>query len=103
MVAMAETASTAKVTVLIPPAVPTGEPPITISSRHTMEDALVRSCWGTVAKPVVLVVTDWNSAAWIFAGSERGPTVSGLSYSNRKISSPPPNIRISVAVMAILL
>ena len=42
MVAIAEAIKTAAVTVLIPPAVPVGEPPINISIRDTNEDALVR-------------------------------------------------------------
>ena len=50
--------STAKVTVLMPPAVPTGDPPINIRSRDVRAEAFVRFSWGTVAKPAVLVVTD---------------------------------------------
>ena len=60
MVAMAEQSSTAIVTVFIPPAVPTGEPPMDISRRDTKEDAFVRFSCGIEAKPAVLVVTDWN-------------------------------------------
>ena len=56
--ANADATSTAKVTVFIPPAVPTGEPPINIKSKQTNADALVRFSCGTVAKPAVLVVTD---------------------------------------------
>ena len=50
--------STARVTVLMPPAVPTGEPPINISSKDTIAAPFVRFCCGIVAKPAVLVVTD---------------------------------------------
>ena len=41
-VAKAEQRSTATVTVFIPPAVPTGEPPMTISSTDRAADAPVR-------------------------------------------------------------
>ena len=41
-VARAEQNRTATVTVLIPPAVPTGEPPISINISETTQDALVR-------------------------------------------------------------
>ena len=51
---------TATVTVFIPPAVPTGEPPINIKSRQTIAVAFVRFSCGTVAKPAVLVVMLWN-------------------------------------------
>ena len=60
IVARAEQNRTAMVTVFIPPAVPTGEPPIIISTSEIAEDALVKFSCGTVAKPAVLVVTDWN-------------------------------------------
>ena len=43
IVANAEQTSTATVTVFIPPAVPTGEPPMTIRMIDTAADALVRS------------------------------------------------------------
>ena len=49
---------TITVTVLIPPAVPTGEPPINISTREIIADVFVRFCCGSVANPAVLVVTD---------------------------------------------
>ena len=42
IVAKAEQKRTAMVTVLIPPAVPTGEPPITIKIRETNAEAFVR-------------------------------------------------------------
>ena len=51
---------TAMVTVFIPPAVPTGEPPISIKIMDTAAEALVRFSCGTEAKPAVLVVTDWK-------------------------------------------
>ena len=41
MVAMADTARTAMVTVLMPPAVPTGDPPTNISRRQRIDEALV--------------------------------------------------------------
>ena len=61
MVANAEQTSTATVTVFIPPAVPTGEPPISISIIDTAAEALVKFSCGMDAKPAVLVVTDWNN------------------------------------------
>ena len=61
MVANAEQISTAMVTVFIPPAVPTGEPPISIRIIDTAAEAFVRCSCGIVAKPAVLVVTDWKN------------------------------------------
>ena len=58
MVANAEQISTAMVTVFIPPAVPTGEPPISIKIIDTAAEAFVRFSCGIVAKPAVRVVTD---------------------------------------------
>ena len=58
IVANAATKRTAMVTVFIPPAVPTGEPPININNMEIKAEAFVRFCWGTVANPAVLVVTD---------------------------------------------
>ena len=58
IVANAEQSSTAIVTVFIPPAVPTGEPPISIKIIDTVAEALVKFSCGIVAKPAVLVVTD---------------------------------------------
>ena len=58
MVANAEHTRTAIVTVFIPPAVPTGEPPINIRIMDTAVEAFVRCSCGMVAKPAVRVVTD---------------------------------------------
>ena len=60
MVANAEQIRTTMVTVFIPPAVPTGEPPISIKIIDTAAEAFVRFSCGTEAKPAVLVVTDWK-------------------------------------------
>ena len=60
MVANAEQIRTAMVTVFIPPAVPTGEPPISIKTIDTAAEAFVKFSCGIVAKPAVLVVTDWK-------------------------------------------
>lgn len=49
MVANIDTNSTAIVTVFIPPAVPTGEPPISIKSTEMIAEVLVRSSCGIVA------------------------------------------------------
>ena len=51
---------TAMVTVFIPPAVPTGEPPISIKIIDTAAEAFVKFSCGIEAKPAVLVVTDWK-------------------------------------------
>ena len=61
IVANAEQMRTAMVTVFIPPAVPTGEPPISIKIIDAAAEALVRFSCGIVAKPAVLVVTDWKN------------------------------------------
>ena len=61
MVANAEQIRTVMVTVFIPPAVPTGEPPIIIKIIDTVAEAFVRFSCGTEAKPAVLVVTDWKN------------------------------------------
>ena len=58
IVANAEQMRTAMVTVFIPPAVPTGDPPISINIIDTAAEAFVRLSCGTEAKPAVLVVTD---------------------------------------------
>ena len=60
MVATAEQIRTVMVTVFIPPAVPTGEPPTNIKMIDTAAEAFVKFSCGTVAKPAVLVVTDWK-------------------------------------------
>ena len=60
MVANAEQTRTATVTVFIPPAVPTGDPPISIKIIDMAAEAFVKFSCGTVAKPAVLVVTDWK-------------------------------------------
>ena len=49
---------TKNVTVLIPPAVPTGEPPINMSNIQMSVEGTVRDSCGTEAKPAVRVVTD---------------------------------------------
>ena len=69
MVANIDTSSTAIVTVFIPPAVPTGEPPISIKSTEMIAEVLVRSSCGIVAKPAVRVVTAWNRDAQIRCGT----------------------------------
>ena len=67
IVAMDVANKTTTVTVLIPPAVPMGEPPINISIRHVIADALVRYSCGIVANPAVLVVIDWKKAICILS------------------------------------
>ena len=60
IVEKAEQTRTAIVTVFIPPAVPTGEPPINIKIMDTAAEAFVKFSCAMVAKPAVLVVTDWK-------------------------------------------
>lgn len=66
-VAMVVANKTTMVTVLIPPAVPTGEPPINIKIIQMIDDAFVRFSCGRVAKPAVLVVIDWKNAICILS------------------------------------
>ena len=61
MVANAEQSKTAIVTVFIPPAVPTGEPPINIKMTDIAADAFVKFSCGIDANPAVLVVIDWKN------------------------------------------
>ena len=61
MVAREDTIKTIIVTVFMPPAVPTGEPPIIINATDTIDVAFVRFSCGIVKKPAVLVVTDWKN------------------------------------------
>ena len=96
-------AKTVTVTVFTPPAVPTGEPPINMSSKVKNADAFVRFSCGTVAKPAVLVVTDWKNDTWILSNTDISLMVSGLLYSKIKYKTAPPMIRIKVDTMAILL
>jgi hypothetical protein len=58
MVATADAINTAIVTVLIPPAVPTGEPPMNINSNDKIAVESVKFCCGIVQNPADLVVTD---------------------------------------------
>ena len=51
------------VTVLIPPAVPTGEPPINIRIIEKIEVDSLKYSWGMVKNPAVLVVIDWKREA----------------------------------------
>ena len=48
----------ANVTVLTPPAVPVGDPPMIIRNIETSEDASVNAPCATVSNPAVRVVTD---------------------------------------------
>ena len=66
---------TKNVTVLIPPAVPTGLPPINIKRRQIIDDGLVRASWGINANPAVLVVTDWKKEACILLNRFMFPIV----------------------------
>ena len=102
-VASAQQINTAIVTVLMPPAVPTGEPPIIISIMETTAEAFVRFSCGTEAKPAVLVVTDWKRDTCILSNSGMFLTVKGFEYSKMNIRAAPTKIRIRVTAIAILL
>ena len=69
---------TATVVVLIPPAVPAGEPPMIISMLASSFEPFVRPDWDILANPAVLVVTDWKKAAWNFPAAFNVPIVAGL-------------------------
>ena len=94
--------STAKVTVLIPPAVPTGEPPTNISKRASSAEGVVSASWGIVKKPAVLVVTDWNSAICSLSRTECAPSVAGLLHSKARNAAPPANNSAAVLTRTIL-
>ena len=51
-----------KVTVLIPPAVDAGEPPINIKIMVSSLDASVKALVSIVLNPAVLGVTDWKKS-----------------------------------------
>ena len=74
-----------------------------IRSREAMAEAFVRFSCGMVAKPAVLVVTDWNSEACSLSKREKLPIVRGLLYSKTNIATVPARIRIPVTERAILL
>ena len=76
----------AKVVVLIPPAVPTGEPPTSIIAMEITDVVSRKFSCGTLAKPAVLVVTDWKKENVIFSNILASPTVAVLSNSKMKKS-----------------
>ena len=96
-------ASIANVVVLIPPAVPAGEPPINIRIHPSSLELSVSPDWETDANPAVRVVTDWNAEASTFSGTLKSFIVSGLLNSNRKYPTVPKTIRNAVIVSTILL
>ena len=100
-VANAEQIRTAMVTVFMPPAVPTGEPPISIKIIDTAEEAFVRFSCGTDANPAVLVVTDWKKDTWILSNKDIFPMVNGLEYSKINMRIAPIIISPAVTVIAI--
>ena len=55
-------ANTAKVVVLIPPAVPPGLPPINMSISITIYDGILNKAKFTVLNPAVRKVADWKNA-----------------------------------------
>ena len=102
------TAHTAKkrmadVTVLTPPAVLAGEPPIYISTMEITFEAYVILPCPIESKPAVLNVTDWNKLAIILWKNEKFPIVYGLKYSAMKKNNPPNIIRTAVVISAILV
>ena len=65
----------ADVTVLTPPAVLAGEPPIYISTMEITFEAYVILPCPIESKPAVLNVTDWNKLAKILWKNEKFPIV----------------------------
>ena len=86
------------VTVLIPPAVPAGEPPININIDINNFVESCNAAISTEAKPAVLVVVDWKKLARTLSPNDNEPIVPGLLYSKSKITSVPPNNNDTVAV-----
>ena len=95
--------SIAAVVVLIPPAVPAGDPPINIRIHPSSLELSVSPDCDTDANPAVRVVTDWNADASTFSGTLRSPIVSGLLNSRRKYPNVPKRIRNAVIDRTILL
>ena len=77
------------VTVFTPPAVPRGDPPINISKSSKRQVASESPDWDTEENPAVLAVVDWKTLFRIFCHNGIFPSVSGLLYSQIKITSPP--------------
>ena len=75
--------------VLIPPAVPTGDPPMNIRTYPAMHEISVSFSCGTDAKLAVRNVTDWNRLFTILSARPIGPSVSGLLYSAANIQTAP--------------
>src|SRR5690606_3213669 len=65
IVATTDNSSTDSVVVLMPPAVPPGDPPMNISVMSTNCDALLSSLIGTELNPAVRAVVDMNAASAI--------------------------------------
>ena len=103
IVAYAVASKTTIVTVLTPPAVPTGEPPINISNKQRIAVVSVKFSCGTVATPAVLVVMDWKREICILSNKEYPCKVKGLLYSKVKIATASPTIKAAVADSTILL
>lgn len=100
------TAHTAKkrmadVTVLTPPAVLAGEPPIYISTMEITFEAYVILPCPIESKPAVLNVTDWNKLAIILWKMKISYCVWIKVFSNEK-NNPPNIIRTAVVISAIL-
>ena len=84
------------VVVLIPPAVPEGEPPINIKIEQMIIVHLRSPSCGIVQKPAVLVVTDWKREANILSPRGKLPIVLSFVYSRMKIVIAPPKISAAV-------
>ena len=92
-----------KVAVLIPPAVPAGEPPINmrIDINNFVESC--KEAISTEANPAVLVVVDWKKLAKILSPHGNGPNVPGLLYSRNKMTNVPPSNNETVAKRTIFV
>ena len=95
--------SIAAVVVLIPPAVPAGEPPTNIRIHPISLELSSSPACDTVAYPAVLVVTDWNIDAMIFWNTFISFIVAGFSNSIIKKHSVPKRIKLIVMTITIRL
>ena len=92
----------AKVEVLIPPAVPIDEPPINIRNKHIITVVLLKLLCENVINPAVLSVTDWKRLAISLFPKDILPIVPLFVNSSKSTSIIPPNIREAVAISVIL-
>ena len=90
---------TVNVTVLTPPAVLPGEPPINIKIMDKSLELTDKLFWSIEKKPAVLVVIDWNSVANIFCPNLNFLMVKKLLPSYKKNNNAPPKTKIILATI----